>query len=71
MADKRWQDLSPRQKGGIVLGGAVQIGLLLAPLADIHRRTEEEIRGSKWFWTAAAFVNFVGPVSYFLLGRKR
>jgi hypothetical protein len=31
----------------------------------------EEIRGSKRVWTAIFFINFVGPVSYFLFGRKR
>ena len=68
---KKWKDLSPRQKRGIVLGGTVQIGLLLAALLDIYRRDEEQIRGNKWLWTLAAFVNYVGPISYFLFGRKR
>ena len=67
----KWKDLSPRQKRGIVLGGAVQIGLLLAALLDIYRRPEEQSRGNKWLWTLAAFVNYVGPISYFLFGRKR
>ena len=47
MAKKKWKDLSFRQKSGIVLGGTVQIGLLLAALLDIYRRPEEEIRGNK------------------------
>jgi hypothetical protein len=71
VAKKKWKDLSPRQKRGIVLSGTVQIGLLLAALLDIYRRPEEEIRGSKRLWTLAAFVNFVGPISYFVFGRKR
>ena len=71
MAKKEWKDFSSRQKRGIVLGGTLQIGLLLAALMDIYRRPEEEIRGNKWLWTLAAFVNFVGPISYFLIGRKR
>jgi hypothetical protein len=71
MARKDWRDLSTRQKRGIVLGGVVQIGLLAAALTDIYRRPQEEIRGNKWLWMAAAFVNFVGPISYFLFGRKR
>jgi hypothetical protein len=49
---------------------AIQVGLLAA-LVDIYRHPREEIRGSKPWWTAASFVNFVGPVSYFLFGRKR
>lgn len=71
MAKKRWEDLSTAQKGGITLAGAIQISLLAAALVDIYRRPAEEIRGNKLLWTAASFVNFIGPISYFLLGRKR
>jgi hypothetical protein len=71
LARKDWGDLSARQRRGVVLGGVVQIGLLAAALADIYQRPQEDIRGNKWLWTAAAFVNFVGPISYFLFGRKR
>jgi len=70
VAKKVWKDLSPRQKRGIVLGGTVQIGLLLAALLDIYRRPKEQIRGDKRLWSLATFVNFVGPISYFLFGRK-
>jgi hypothetical protein len=31
----------------------------------------EEIRDAMQLWTAAAFVNYVGPISYFLFGRRR
>jgi Phospholipase_D-nuclease N-terminal len=71
MAKKEWKDLSVRQKTAIVLGSAVQLSLLTVALIDIHRRPQEEIRGNKWLWTLAAFVNFVGPISYFLFGRRR
>jgi Phospholipase_D-nuclease N-terminal len=54
-----------------MLSGVVQVTLLIAALVDIWRRPEEEIRGSKRLWTAAAFVNFIGPLSYFILGRRR
>jgi phosphohistidine swiveling domain-containing protein len=71
MAKKQWRDLTDLQKGAIVLSSAVQVGLLAAALVDIYRRSQEEIWGSKPWWTAVSFVNFVGPVSYFLFGRKR
>ena len=71
MANKGWKDLSARQKRGIVLGGAVQISLLAVALIDIFRRPQEEIRGSKMLWTLVAFINYVGPISYFLFGRRR
>ena len=71
MAKRSWSELTLPQKVGVVLGSATQLGLLTAALADIRRRPQEEIRGSKRVWAAAAFVNFVGPLSYFLFGRRR
>jgi hypothetical protein len=70
MAKKQWRDLTDLQKAAIVLSSALQVGLLAAALVDIYRRPQEEIRGSKPWWTTVSFVNFVGPVSYFLFGRK-
>jgi hypothetical protein len=63
-------DLSAAQKGAIALSGAVQLALLAA-LVDIYRRPAGEIRGGKRLWVAAAFVNYVGPISYSLFGRRR
>lgn len=71
MASKRWRDLSDQQRRSIVVSGAVQVSLLIAALVDIYRRPAEDVRGKKWMWTAASFVNFVGPISYFIFGRKR
>jgi hypothetical protein len=70
MPKKRWDDLSGVKKGAIVLSGVVQLGLLAVALVDIYRRPTEEIRGGKRLWTAA-FINYIGPISYFLFGRKR
>ena len=67
---KDWSDLTQVQKTGIVVLGIVQVTLLAAAQWDIHTRPEEEIRGNKWIWTVVAFVNFVGPIAYFLLGRS-
>jgi hypothetical protein len=71
VSNKGWSDLSSSQKGAVVLSGVVQLGLLAAALADIYRRPAGEIRGRKRLWVAAAFVNYLGPISYFLFGRKR
>jgi hypothetical protein len=68
---KSWSDLTPPQKAGAVVLGALQLTLLIAALVDIRRRPAEEINGSKRMWTGLAFVNFVGPIAYFLFGRKR
>jgi hypothetical protein len=55
-----------------VLRGLVRFALLAVALADIYRRPAEEINGSKWLWSAVAFANFmgIGPIAYFLFGRK-
>lgn len=71
MQRKRWQDLAIAQKQGIVLVGALQLGLLVAALIDIRQRPADEINGSKRLWAAIVFVSFVGPLAYFLFGRKR
>lgn len=71
--NKKWRDLTTTEKAPLVLRGIVQFALLVAALADIYRRPAEGIRGSKWLWSAVAFVNFmgIGPIAYFLFGRKR
>jgi hypothetical protein len=70
--NKKWSDLTARQKAPFVLRGVLQFALLAAALADIYRRPAEEIRASKWLWSTAAFVNFmgVGPIACFLFGRS-
>ena len=68
---KRWSDLTPTQQRGIILVGAFQLVLLAAALRDIRGRSEDEIHGSKRLWTAALFINTIGPLAYFLFGRKR
>lgn len=67
---KKWEDLTPTQQRGIVILGILQLTLLVAALVDIWRRPEEEIQGSRTTWTLVSFINFFGPVSYFLFGRK-
>ena len=68
---RRWSDLSPRARGAIIAAGVVQNGLLVATLVDLRRRPARKIRGDKRAWTAAAFVSWIGPLSYFAYGRKR
>ena len=71
--NKKWSDLTAKEKAPFVVRGIVQFALLAAALVDIHRRPAEEIRGNKWVWSAVALVNFmgIGPIAYFLFGRKR
>jgi hypothetical protein len=68
---RRWRDLSPRVRAAIIALGVVQYSLLVVTLIDIRRHPARKIRGDKRLWTAAAFVNWVGPIGWFAYGRKR
>ena len=69
----RWRELTARQRQAMMIRGALQLGLLAAALNDLRRRPASQIRGPKPLWAAISFANYlgVGPVAYFLLGRRR
>lgn len=47
----------------------IQLALIIFALADLLRR--EQTRGPKWLWVLIIlFVNLIGPIVYFLLGRE-
>ncbi|MBB6404280.1 PLDc N-terminal domain-containing protein [Arthrobacter sp. AZCC_0090] len=68
---KSWKDMTPGQRAGVVVVGAGQLALLVAAQRSISRTPAAQIRGSKALWRAASFINFFGPLSYFLFGRRR
>lgn len=67
---KQWKDFSTAAKIRLFLLGIVQLMLLGAALWDIRHRPAEQINGSKKLWYGVVFVNYVGPIAYFLFGRK-
>ena len=67
---RSWQEPGQPQRMGIILMGGLQIGLLVAALWDIRQRRAEDLRGSKAMWTAISFINFIGPIAYFAIGRR-
>jgi hypothetical protein len=69
--NKKWSELSTATRVRIVVLGIIQLSLMVAALVDIRRRPAEQINGSKKLWTALAFVNWIGPIAYFVKGRKR
>jgi Phospholipase_D-nuclease N-terminal len=70
MTRTRWSELGGTARGAIIILGAVQLGLQVAALRDLHRRSDRQVRGRRPVWVAVSFVNFVGPVVYFLAGRR-
>jgi len=73
MAGKQtwWADLSDRQRKLLVAAAVAEAALKIAALIDIQRRPASQIRGPKALWRAVQAVNLLGPLSYFLVGRKR
>lgn len=67
----KWRDLTSAQRSAVVVGGVVQVALQTAALWDMRRRPAAELRGSRRWWVAASFLNYVGPLAYFALGRRR
>jgi hypothetical protein len=68
---KSFKDLSGGQKLRVAVTAAVQIALQTAALRDLKKRPADQVNGPKPAWFAASFLNFIGPVAYFLFGRKR
>ena len=46
----------------------IQYTLIIAALIDLYRR--EKTNGPKWMWVLVIlFINFIGPIVYFFVGR--
>lgn len=70
MVKRRFRDLSSRNRVLLVVLGIVQVSLNAAAQIDITRRAADEIRGPKFAWRLVSMVNIVGPVAYFVRGRR-
>jgi hypothetical protein len=47
----------------------IQLVLMISALVDLVRR--EKTRGPKWVWVLVIlFVNYIGPIVYFVAGRQ-
>jgi hypothetical protein len=47
----------------------LQLGLMIFALVDLARR--ERTKGPKWVWALVIiFVNLIGPILYFVVGRE-
>jgi hypothetical protein len=71
MTRTRWRDLTGRQRALAFVGAVVQMTLQALALRDLRRRPSDDVRGPKGLWFLATFVNTIGPIAYFLLGRRR
>lgn len=70
MSNKSWSDLTPGQQRVVSIVGVAEAVLTSAALWDLSRRPAERVRGPKLAWLAASFIQPLGPVVYFLKGRR-
>ena len=71
MARRNWKEMSPVQKVRNVLMGVVELVLVTLALWDISHRPDNEINGKKRTWVMASLIQPVGPIIYFIFGRKK
>ncbi len=53
------------------LQGLINLALMIWTIWDIRHRSDDEINGKRKLWMMAAFAPPIGPIAYFILGRKR
>lgn len=70
MASTKWSDMSATQQRAVVALGVVEVVVTLAAIRDLARRPGAEVRGSKAAWGLALSIQPVGPIAYFVLGRR-
>lgn len=70
MAKRHWAEMSVPQRAFLFAASMAQFALLGAALWDIRRRDAALVRGPKRVWSGVVFINWIGPIAYFTLGRK-
>lgn len=71
MKKPQWKDMTAGQRTATVIAASVQIALAATAWADLARRPAERVTGTKGLWAAIIGVNFIGPITYFIWGRRR
>ena len=67
---RRWADLSSNQRIALIAVATLQVSLLVAALWDLAHRSADEVRGDRRMWAGLVFINWIGPLAYFTIGRK-
>ena len=70
MSARSWSELTERQQPAILVGVSVQLSLAATAWADLAKRPPALVNGRKGVWAAIIGVNFLGPIAYFVLGRR-
>ncbi len=69
MAKKSWADLSPAQRSGAMIAGALELALTAVTLRDLARQPASQVRGPKVLWVVSCTLQPFGPLAYWTYGR--
>lgn len=65
-----WLDLPTEYRFPIIAAAAVEFAGKVATWISLARRPAEAVRGPRWLWFLATFINGFGSAAYWLFGRK-
>ena len=68
---KQWRKRNEQQRKGMIILSMIDLTLKGLAWRDLARRPAAEVRGPKFAWFLGTLVNMIGPIGYFLFGRKR
>lgn len=71
ISKRKWSDLSPRGKAGVVALATVHVTLVGWAHADLSRRPAAQVHGPKWVWRILTGTNTAFTVAYLAWGRHR
>lgn len=66
----KWSEMTAGRRIALVIVGSVQLALAAAAWTDLAKRSPAEVYGPKGIWAAVIAVNWVGPIAYFVRGRR-
>lgn len=71
MPKKRtWRDMSSGRRAGAAVLASIQLSLAVAAWTDLARRPASQVNGRKGVWAAVIAINYIGPIAYFVKGRR-
>lgn len=65
-----FEELSTVSRISLIAGVVVEVMAKISAWVDLYRRPAAAVRGPKWAWAAAQFINGFGPAAYWSFGRK-
>lgn len=65
-----WNEMSAGRKLLVVVMGVAQTALAATAWRDLAKRPASQVNGKKGVWAAIIAVNWIGPIAYFVKGRR-